>query len=79
MKWNITQASATFGRLIFSVYCEVFKVVEEVALQRPCFAIVRVRATGMLAWIRPDPAELELELGGIAVFIGRGCWIVVVC
>jgi len=50
-------------------------VVEEVALQRPCFAIVR--ATGMLAWIRPDPAELEL--GGIAVFIGRGRWIVVVC
>jgi len=72
---TLSPPSATFGRLIFSVYCEVFKVVEKVALQRPCFAIVR--ATGMLAWIRPDPAELEL--GGIAVFIGRGGWIVVVC
>lgn len=54
---------------------EVFEMVEEVALQRPCFAVVGT--SGMLAWIRPDPIGLEGR--GVAVFVRRGWWIVVVC
>jgi len=30
-------------------------MVEEVALQRPCFAVVRT--TAMLAWVGPDPVS----------------------
>lgn len=42
----------------FLLMCfEVFEMIEEVALQRPCLAIVR--ATRMLAWVRPDRPGLE--------------------
>lgn len=42
-------------------------MVEEVALQRPRFAVVG--ASGMLVRVRPDSAGLERR--GVAVFIGR--------
>ena len=56
------------GRRV-STYFEVFGMVEEVALQRPCFAVIR--ATRMLAWVCPNPSHLERD---VAVFIAWGWW-----
>lgn len=70
---TLSPPSATLGRLGFSMDCKVLEVVEEVALQRPRLAVVGT--AGMLAWISPEPARHER--GGIAVFVGRGWWIVV--
>lgn len=44
-------------RRFLSMCFEVFEMMEEVALQRPCLAIAW--ATRMLAWVRPDPPGLE--------------------
>ncbi len=61
----------------FLVCLKGFKLVKEVALQRPSVHVFAlVKATRMLAWIPPDPAGL---VRGVTVFIGREWRIVVVC
>lgn len=49
---TLSPASATLGHLGFSMDGVILEVVEGVALQRPCLAVVG--AAGMLAWRSPE-------------------------